>query len=194
MAEYLEQLLTRINDGYLKQAENEKDALLAASRDEAAAIINQAKEEAGKILEDTAAEAEAVRARYAEDLKRASRDSVRELRGELQRLLLAAVGKNATEAMTPAFMADIIQRMSETALQDNGRTVSILTNTRNVEALRKLIPGTIRTEIKAGEFKGGLQVSFDDSGEYFDFSENAVYNFFREHLGRELNKILDENP
>lgn len=192
MPEDLQQLLVRINDGYLKQAEEEKNAVLESAKTEAVSIVAGAKEEAGKILDEAKAEAEALRSRYLEDVKRAARDCTRELRGEFQRILVAAVGKAATEAMTPAFMSEIIRQMAEAAPGGSVGEAAILTNTRNIEALRNLIPGTVRAEIKAGEFKGGMQVSFDKSGEYFDFSDAAVCNFFREHLGRDLNKLLDE--
>ncbi|OQA77093.1 MAG: V-type ATP synthase subunit E [Lentisphaerae bacterium ADurb.Bin242] len=191
MPEDLQQLLSRINDGYLKQAEKEKDNLIAAAKGEAETIAANAKKEAERIIEEAKAEAEAIRNRYAEDIRRASRDSIRELRGELQRLLNNAVGKAATEAMTPAFMAEIIRQMADAAPKGSAGEVAILTAPRNIEALRNRITGTIRAEIKAGEFKGGMQVSFDKSGEYFDFSDDAVRNFFRENLGQELNKFLD---
>lgn len=191
MPEDLQQLLTRINDGYLKQAEKEKNDRLEAAKAESASIVTGAKEEAGKILDEAKAEAEAIRIRYIEEVKRAARDCARELRGELQRLLIAAVGKTATEAMTPAFMSEMIRQMAQAAPKGSAEEAAILTNARNIEALRALISGTIRAEIKAGEFKGGMQISFDDSGEYFDLSDDAVRNFFREHLGQELNKLLD---
>ncbi len=191
MPEELDQLLTRINDDYLKQAENEKNSLLEAAKSEAEGIVNDAKKEAEKLIADAKAESETTRRRYDEDIKRASRDSIRDLKGELQRILTAAMGKAATEAMTPTFMADIVSQMVAAAPQGAAQEATILTNPRNIEALRSLIPGTIRAEIKAGAFKGGLQISPDASGEYFDFSDDAVGNFFREHLSRELNKLLD---
>ncbi len=191
MPEELDQLLTRINDDYLKQAEKEKSDLLDAAKKEAEGIVNDAKKEAEKLIADAKAESETTRRRYDEDIKRASRDSIRDLKGELQRLLTAAMGKAATEAMTPAFMADIVSQMVAAAPQGAAQEAAILTNPRNIEALRSLIPGTIRAEIKAGAFKGGLQISADGTGEYFDFSDDAVRNFFREHLSRELNKLLD---
>ncbi len=191
MPEELQQLLTRINDDYLKQAEKEKNNTLGAAKVEAEAIVSAAREEAGKILEKARAESDMLRHRHDEDIKRASRNSIRDLRAEFLRLLTAAVGKSAAEAMTPAFMADMVRQMAEAAPQGAAHEAMILTNSRNIEALRNLLPGTLHAEIKAGEFKGGLQVSLDASGEYFDFSDAAVSNFFREHLSRELNKLLD---
>ncbi len=194
MPEDLQQLLTRINDGYLKQAENEKNGMLEAAKAEAERVLSDSKTEADRILEEARTQAEIIHNRYSEDIRRAARDCVRELRGELQRVLNTAVGKNATEAMTPPFMADLIRQMAEAAPKGSAAEAVILTNPRNIEALRKLISGTLRAEIKAGEFKGGLQISFDQSGEYFDLSDDAVRNFFSQPLSQELNRILDGKP
>ncbi len=190
MPEDLQQLLSRINDGYLKQAEAEKEALLTAAKTRADAIAAEAGARAEQLLAAANAEAGAIRKRYQEEIKCAARDCVRELRNELNRLLLAAAGMTAAEAMTPAFMAELIRQMADAAPQGADAEVHILANPRSVEALRTLIPGTIRAQIKAGQFKGGLQISLDDSGEYFDFSDEAVCNFLREHLGSELNQYL----
>ncbi len=192
MPEDLQQLLTRINDGYLKQAEKEKNDLIESAKAEAERIVADSKSEAEKIIEEAKAQAETIHNRYSEDIRRAARDCVRQLRGELQRILNTAVGKNATEAMTPAFMAELIRQMAQAAPKGSAAESVILTNPRNIEALRKLITGTVRAEIKAGDFKGGLQISFDQSGEYFDLSDEAVRNFFSQTITQELNRILDE--
>lgn len=191
MPEDLQQLLTRINNDYLKKAEAEKNAILENAKAEAAAIIAEAKTGAEKIIEDAGAEGAALRDRYLEELKRAARDCARELRNELRNILVAAAGKAATEAMTPEFMADLIGQMVRAAPQGAAAEAAILTNPRNIESLRKRIPGTLRAEIKAGTFKGGLQVSLDKSGEYFDFSDESVRSFFRKHLEQELDRLLE---
>lgn len=191
MPEDLQQLLSRINDDYLKQAEKEKSELLERARSESAALVAEAETKAAGILAETSLAAETMRKRAADDIRRAARDGVRELRTELNRLLEAAVKKNAAEAMTPAFMAEIIRQMAEAAPAGSAAEAAILTNPRNIEALRALIPGTLRAEIAAGEFKGGMQLAFDRSGEYFDFSDDAVCNFLRNQLSLEFSKLLD---
>jgi len=194
MPESLQELLERINRDYLQTAEDQKKAILENAAREAEAALSAARIEAAGILDNAARQVEALRKRYADEMKRAFNETVRELRTELARLLAAAVGQKASEAMTPAFMAGIIGQMAEAAPQGAVQEAAILTHGRNIEELRRLIPGTLRARIESGDFKGGMQLSLGASGEYFDFSERAVREFLRERLGRELNALLDGAP
>ena len=118
MAEELQSLLNRINEEGLKKAESERAEIIAAAEKKAKQIVSAANEEAAAIRANAQSDAEALRKRAEAAVKQASRDVLLELKNELERRLVAAVGGAAAAAFSPELMASIIKELATKFIAD----------------------------------------------------------------------------
>ena len=195
MAEELQALLDRINGEYLKQAEAQKDKILADARTKADALIASARAEADKLRAQAEQDAEAARARSEAAAWQAARDIVLGLREELAKRLDRAVGEAAGAALTPELMAETVRAMAQSS---GAEEVRILTGVRDAEDLAKLVRGTLAESFRKTpevfpdrNIRAGMQVAFNGSDMYADLTDDAVRELVGAHLGAELARLLD---
>lgn len=198
MAEELQQLLNRINDDYLKKAESEKDTLIANAKDEAAKIIAAAEAAAEARKAEAEAAAAGFQARAEAAAKQAARDVVLALHAELQARMERAVGQAAAGALTPEFMAGIIQELAAAFIKSPDGEVTVLASVRESGKLADALRGSLSESFKVAPqvfpnagIRNGMQVSFNGSDVYFDFTDAAVRELLKSYLGAELGKLFD---
>lgn len=189
--EYLNELLERINRDYLRQAETRRDEVIAEAEKQAAALIENAKKQAAETAVVAEKQAADLKQRAEAAARQAARDILRELTAELDRRLQKAVGEAAGAALTPDFMAGIIERMADALAKDPGCDLQAIVTPRDAEAIRAALPETLRKSLRAeGRFRSGLQIGTGDDA-YFDLTAASVEELFRSYLGAELGKLLD---
>ena len=191
--EYLNELLERINRDYLQQAEDHRQELLADAEKQAAALIADAEKQAAALIGEAEKKAADFEARAKAASQQAARDILRELQAELNRRLQKAVRAAAGAALTPEFMAGIIQQMAGALTADGGSDLQVIVTPRDQEAVRAALPETLRDSLRGdGHFRSGLQIGAAAGDAYFDLTDASVEALFRDYLGSELGKLLED--
>ncbi len=199
MAEELQQLLNRINKDYLNEAEAEKNAIIKEAQARAAEIKAAAEAEAQALRNEAEAAAASFLSRAEATAQQAARDAALEFRAELERRMEQIAGQAAADALTPEFMAQIIAGLAKD-MQNTDDSVTVLAASRDAEALSKALRGSLaasfRTEPRIfpkSSIRSGMQVSFNGSDVYYDFTDSAVREILKPYFGAELGKLLDGN-
>ena len=198
MAEELQSLLEKIRADGIEKAEAEREEILKKARAEAESSVEKAKIRAKEIGDAAAAEAASSQARAENTIRQAARDIVLKLKAELETRLRRAVSASVKEAMTPAFMAELIRTMAADFSKDPEAQITVLASARDAEALAAAVKDTLgasfRTEpqvLADGSVKSGLQVSFSGDEVFFDFSEEAITGLVGRYAGEKLARILE---
>lgn len=199
MAEELQSLLDKINEDGIKKANLERDRILQNANNEAKAIRDQAKADADKILAEAAAGAETLQKRGESALKQAARDIVLALKVELESRLKKAVGTAAEQALTPQFMAGLIQELAVKFAAGNGSQITVLASVKDADALAKTLNGALVSSLHTSpkvfpnaEIKGGMEVSFNGDQIYFDFTSEAITQLVSAYIGPKLASLIQE--
>ena len=198
MAEELQSLLEKIRADGIEKAEAEREEILKKARAEAEEIVAAARSKAKELTDGAAAEAESSKKRAENAIRQAARDIVLKLKTELENRLRRAVSASVKEAMTPAFMAELIRGMAADFAEDPGAQITVLASARDAEALASAVRDTLAADFKAepkvfadASVKGGLQISFSGDEVFFDFSEEAVTALVAGYAGEKLAAILE---
>ena len=152
----------------------------------------------GLPADGAAAEAESSKKRAENAIRQAARDIVLKLKAELESRLRRAVSASVKEAMTPAFMTELLRTMAADFAKDPDARITVLASARDADALAAAVRDTLSADFKAeprvfadASVKGGLQVSFSGDEVFFDFSEEAVTSLVAGYAGEKLAALLE---
>ncbi|MCP3967644.1 MAG: hypothetical protein GY750_12185 [Lentisphaerae bacterium] len=199
MTEKLQGLLEKIRDEGLKKADDEKHLIISDAEKNAAEIIKKAKAEAEIIRKKAKDDAASLEQRARTAVSQASRDIILKLKSELQKRLENVIRDSTDEAMTPAFMGQLIKEMAVKFSSGNQAepTLEVLVASKDREQLVKLLTGSLvksfRNEPQVfpeDDIGGGLKVGFKGKDVFFDFTDDAVTDLICAFVGSRLAEIL----
>ena len=181
MADELQSLLEKINAEGVKKAEAERAEILAAAKAEAKQIVDAAKAEAERIAAEAEAESATLRQRAESEVKQAARDTLLELKAELETRLNNAVNGAAAQALDPQLMAEIVKAMVAKFADDPDAEVTVrcaVNERAALDAALKNAPADslIKTPKVLADhtMTGGLELGTSNGQLYFDFSLEAI--------------------
>lgn len=199
MSERLKELLDKINQEGVKQAEERARAIEAKAKDEAKRIIGNAKAEAQKIAEKAHDDAKKIKESTETTLKQAARDLVLSLKEEIKNILNKLISIEIKKAMSTEEIKAILENLILKYIEKNGKSsdLKILLNKDDLERLRDTFILKLQEKIKSGiEFSPsgnintGFSVSFDKGRSFFDFSDEGIKEAFSAFLNQELAGLL----
>lgn len=197
MGEELQSLLDKINADGIQKAEAEAARIIESARKEAESLLNSAKAESSVIVSKAEAEAEAFKQRAAASARQAARDIVLQLRSELSGRLNAAVKGAVAGALTPEFMAQLIRELASSFASSPEAELNIRAAVKDVPALDAALKNALADSLKkspvlfaAPELTGGVQLEFNDSDCYFDFTDAAVNELLANYAGEQLAAVF----
>lgn len=201
MSEKLKELLEKINQEGIKQAEEKaRDIELKAKKD-AERILGDARTKAEKMLEKAKEEAEKTKENTDMVLKQSFRDLTLSLKSEIKKLFNKVIAIETAQALSSKETADIIERLIESYLKNNGKTsdLKVLLKKEDLERLKKSFISKLKDKLKEGvEFKPspnincGFSISFDKGKSYIDFTEEGLAEALSAYLNPELAKLLKD--
>lgn len=197
MGEELQSLLDKINADGIQKAEAEAAGIIGNAKAEAEKILSAARAESSVIVSKAEAEAEAFRQRAVAAAGQAARDIILQLRSELAGRLNNAVKGAAAAALTPEFMAQLIRELAAVFAAAPDAELNIRCAFKDLNALDSALKGALCDSLKnrttilaAPEISGGVQLEFNDSDCYFDFSEAAVIELLANYTGEQLAAVF----
>lgn len=198
MSEELQSLLEKINSDGVMKANAERDAILAAARAEAENLIAKAREEAEETRKQAAADAETLQKRAENAIEQAARDVVLKLKAELEQRISAAVAGAAEETMTPAFMAELVKTLGTSFLSAPDAELTVIASVKDAPALDAALKGALVSSLKKQPrvlaeptIRGGMEVNFNGSELFFDFSTEALTELLAEYTAPKIAAIFN---
>lgn len=197
MSEELQSLLEKINSDGVKKANAERDAIIANAQAEAAEIIAAAKKESEELRRQAAADAETLQKRAESAIEQAARDVVLKLKAELEGRISAAVAGVAEETMTPAFMAELVKSLGAAFMAAPDAELTVITSVKDASALdaalKSALAGSLKKQprvLAEPTIRGGMEVNFNGSELYFDFSTEALTELLAEYTAPKIAAIF----
>ena len=197
MSEELQSLLEKINSDGVMKANAQRDAIIAKAEADAAAMIAEAQKKAEEIRSSAAEDAAALQQRAESAISQAARDVVLKLKAELESRISAAVAGAAEDAMTPAFMAELVKSLGAAFLADPNADVTVLASVKDAAALDAALKGALVSSLKKQPrvlaeptIRGGMEVSFTGNELYFDFSTEALTGLLADYTAPRIAAIF----
>ena len=197
MGEELQSLLDKINADGIQKAEAKAARIIEDARREAEAVLSSAKAESNVIIAKAEAEAESFKQRALSTTRQAARDIALQLRSELSGRLNAAIKGATSAALTPEFMAQLIRELAASFASSPESELNIRTAVKDVASLDAALKGALADTLKKApevfgdsELSGGVQLEFNDSDCYFDFSDAAVNELLAGYAGEQLAAVF----
>ena len=197
MSEELQSLLEKINSDGVMKANAQRDAIIAKAEADAAAMIAEAQKKAEEIRSSAAEDAAALQQRAESAISQAARDVVLKLKAELESRISTAVAGAAEDAMTPAFMAELVKSLGAAFLADPNADVTVLASVKDAAALDAALKGALVSSLKKQPrvlaeptIRGGMEVNFTGSELYFDFSTEALTELMAEYTAPKIAAIF----
>ena len=197
MSEELQSLLDRISADGIQKAEAERARIIAEAAAEAAALKDAAESECNALKIQAEKDAEALKNRAVSAASQAARDIMLQLRAELNSRLEAAIGDAVSAALTPEFMAKLVQELAAAFAANPDSDLSVRTAVRDLPALDAALKNALTESFKKAprlfasrEISSGMQIEFNDSKVCFDFSGEAVSELLTAYAGSRLAEIF----
>lgn len=162
----------------IKQAEKEKEAIIKKAQDKAAALIKQAEQDAVRLREN---------ARQA--VSQAVRDSTLSLKEAVKGLFESALKKEIHRALEPDFVAGLILRLAESWSGEKEAVLEFSLSPEDKEKLQVLVFSRLKKDAAGGlSFKAnphidkGLYIGIKGKDFHYDFSDEAILEVLKQYL------------
>ena len=201
MSEKLKELLEKINQEGVQQAEENARAIESKAKSDTDKIVKDAKLQAQKIVEDAKNADRKTKESTQMALKHSSRDLILSLKGEIRKILDKIINAETGKAMSCENMTLILGKLIEGYVEKNGKTsdVKVLLKKEDLEKIRNTFTSELKQHLKDGiEFKpssninAGFSISFDKGKSFFDFTDEGLTDALCAYLNPELAKLLKD--
>ena len=193
MAEELQSLLEKINAEGVKKAEAERAEILAAAQTEAKRIVEAAQVEAKRLVSQAEAESETLRRRAESEVKQAARDTLLELKAELETRMNNAVNGATAQALDPKLMAQIVKAMVAKFAETPDAEITVRCAVKERAALDAALKNALADSLVKSPkvladhtLTGGLELGTSNGQLYFDFSLEAIGGVVGAYAGEHI--------
>ena len=199
MSANLKDLLDKINQDGIKQAEENARQIESKAKAEAEKKLEEAKRLSDAIIHDAKVNAEKIKASAELSLRHASRDLVLSLKDEIRKVFNKIITAEIGKMMTHEEISDILKGLIEKYIDKNGQAsdIKVLVKKEDLEKIKHTFIGKLKERVKDGiEFKpspninAGFSISFDKGKSYFDFNDEQLVETLCVYLSPELAKLI----
>lgn len=199
MAEKLKELLEKINQEGIIEAEAKAKAIESEAKLKAERIIKDAKGQAGKIIEDARSHTKRIKEATDAVLKQSSRNLILALKEDIKSIFSKVIAAETAEAMSHSELASILEKVINNFAEKNGESsdLKVLLNPKDLKRLKKTFILKLKEKLKMGiEFKpaanidAGFSISFDKGKSFFDFTDEGLSEALCIYLNPELERLF----
>lgn len=194
----LKNLIDKIKQDGVAQAEADASKIVNDARAQADDIIKQAEKEGQDIVFNAKKEADNFKKASDTALKQAARDALLALRVRVSEFFARVVKDKVAEELNPEVLKDLIVKTVEHSIQAGVEEIEIVLSEKDKKALEKTLFATLRKEARERVLlqekqgvKSGFRIGAKDTGSYLDFTDQAIADGFRRYLNPKLADALD---
>lgn len=199
MPEKLKELLEKINEEGVRQAEENAGLIESKAKSDAEKIVEDAKNKAERIIDEANASARKMQETSEIALRQASRDLILSLKDDIRKVLNKIISFETAKAMSREDISAVLGRLIEKYVDKDGESsdIRVLLKKDDLDALKGTFISKLKQDVKDGvEFRpsaninAGFTISFDKGRSYFDFTDEGVAEALSCYLNPELAKLL----
>lgn len=195
MAEEIKELIEKIQQEGIQEAENKARRIEDDAQQKAGELIEKAKQEAAKIILEAKEKSAKMDEGTRQSLKQAGRDLLLSLRKEINAMLDRIIVEQVVHALKPDELAKIISELIKNYSRDEESTV--LLKKEDLEKLGKSAFSELKEKTKHGitikpseDISGGFVISYDSGKSQYDFTDKAIASYIGSYLKPKLNELL----
>lgn len=201
MSLQVQELIEKIKKEGIQEAEQKARGIESEAKKQADKILQQAREHAQKLV--AAAEQESKKTWDATRiaLKQAARDTVLNLRKEIEGTLHKIIAQDVGKALTPDTLAHIIRETVKGYLQNNtpAGDIVVTLNSKDLKHLKDGFVAELKDKVRhsltlksADDIGAGFTISFDSGKSCFDFTDASLAQYLAGYLNAEVAALLKE--
>ncbi len=196
MAETIKELLDKIHEEGIQAAQSRAAAIESEAKLQAQALIQKAQAQAKQIIEEAKLSAQKLEQTTKVGLQQAGRDTLLELRRQINRMLDALIKQQVAGALSPQELAGIIASLAK---QAPGQDVIVTLSPQDQARIEQEFLAQLKEQVKKGivlkasdDISAGLVISFDGGRSQFEFTDQALVEYIGGSLKPKLSAILNE--
>lgn len=201
MSQQLQELINKIKSEGVEVAQKKAQEVEAAAQKKAQQIVQEAQAKAGKLIADAKEEIQKKEAASQMALTQAARNTLLNLRKEIESILKKIVLQNVGEALSSEQLFHLLEVAVKNYLQtsSNGASMEVSLNPQDAARLKEDFLAKLKQHIKqpvhvkaSDEMGKGFVISFDGGKSSFDFSDESLAEYVSAYVNQELAKLLKE--
>ena len=200
MESNLEGLIEKIKTEGVAEAKKASEDIIQQAKDQAKKIEETARKEAESLIQEAEDKAERFKRSAETSIKQAARDIILNTKEELKVVLDRTLKQELAEAVTPEFLKQIILKLLESWKPDKGLDLEVFVSKNDKAELQKLMAGAFskaahnNVEVKTGKnIDKGILIGIKGDDIFYDFSDDAIVDAFKELLNPYLVAVLENN-
>jgi len=195
----LRELIDKIKNDGVKNAEESAARIVAEAEDQAAALIQNAQSDADKIRKTAKADAEKSERSGREALRQAGRDLILTVKGEIEALFGKVLVSETAEVLDTSLLSELVSAAVKSLYESDNGSLDVLVSEENFSRAETALVSKLGSEISSGieikPFKGldaGFRVSMKDGSAFYDFSDKEIAAMLGRYLNPRLASLLSE--
>ena len=194
----VQSLLDRIKKEGIEKANQSAEDILEKARSKADRIMKEAEARAERTLSEAKAKAERKEKAFEENMAHAGRNLIISVRNQILKLCERIMAQQASQALTPDVMKEIILQMS--AKWDpsaDTRDMEILLSEKDLQDLEEALHAALQKKLKGEVFlkpvpgiQAGFRIGEKDGHMHYDFSDRTIAEVLSEYLSPRIAKYL----
>ena len=185
----LKELLEKIKDQGIREADAQADQIIAEAHQKAEGILSEARAEAERMRQEAREAADRFESTGRQAVAQAGRDLLLRLRASILALFDALIRRQSAEALEPQLLQRIIENLVTAWVQQGKGDFAILLSQDDQEACAAYFERRLADELKRGvEIKplpgisAGFRVLEKDGAAYYDFTDQGLSELLAEFL------------
>lgn len=196
----LTNIIAKIKEEGVGEAEKEAGNITEKAREEAARIVAEASRKKEEIIRDAEKDAERLRKNGEDAVKQASRDVLLGLREQIVSLFDSIVKKEVSSDLSKDVIKKMMGLLVENFKIEEDTEVEILLNDKDKQELEQFFLAELKETMKKGvtlkaspNIENGFRIGEKGQNSFYDFTDEAIAEAFRSFLNPKIMKILQPN-
>ncbi len=194
----LNNLINKIKEEGVEQAEKDAGNVISHAQEKAKEIIKGAESKKADIIKDARIEAGNFRKGAEAAVKQAARDVLLGLRGRIAELFTRVVKDNISGELTPDVLKEVIVSAVKNFRKGEALDIEVLVSKKDRDRLQKSLFSALAKEAKerltltgAPGIEKGFRIGEKGKDSYFDFTGEAITESFTRYLNPKLAETLN---
>ena len=196
----LEQLIEKIKNEGVLEAQKNSEEIKTKAKNDAQALIDDAHKKADEIRKKTEKEAEQFTRSSQAALKQASRDLALSVREQLIKLCDTVFQHEISKTLTPDLLKEMIVKIVDKWPAKEGQTMEVLLSKEDRKKVEELILARVKDKAKnriviktSPAVDKGFRISVEGENTYYDFSDESILEAIKDLVNPVLAHIISED-
>ena len=199
MEAQLQELLDKIKEDGVKEAERKAARIIKEAEDKAAALVAQARTEAEKIAGEAEDKAAQTAVRGEESLKQAGRDLLLKMRERITRLFDDLLRRELRGALDGNLLPELAVKAVDAFRASGGNGLELQVSAKDTERLEKHLRGALSAELAKSvvitpldSIDAGFRVGEKDGTVFYDITDAGLSEILGAFVNPRLARIIQE--